>query len=81
MDWKEEETASIDLHGMTVEEAEMALIEFLNDLPKAKHVVAVTHGYSRGTALKRMVRENFTHWRVRDTRVGLNPGISYLLLK
>ncbi|MDL2253897.1 Smr/MutS family protein [Ruminococcaceae bacterium OttesenSCG-928-I18] len=75
------EKASIDLHGLTVEEAEIRLIEFLNGLPKEVRAVEVTHGYSRGTALKRMVKEDFYHWRVKDKRVGLNPGVTYLLLK
>ncbi len=78
---KQEKTAAIDLHGLTVDEAEMTLIEFLEAQPKTVRVVEVTHGYSRGTALKRMVRENFYHWRVCGTRVGLNPGVTCLLLK
>ena len=84
MDFKEtreEEKATLDLHGLTVDEAEMQLIEFLEALPKKVRVVEVTHGYSRGTALKRMVKEDFYHWRIRDKRVGLNPGATYLLLK
>lgn len=75
------EKGVIDLHGLTVDEAEMELIEFLEDQPGAVRAVEVTHGYSRGTALKRMVRDNFHHWRVADKRVGLNPGVTWLLLK
>ena len=79
--YRPEETAFFDLHGMRVEEAEMALTEFLNQLPKTVRVVEVAHGYSRGTALKKMVKQDFYHWRVRDKRVGLNPGACYLILK
>ena len=81
MEWKDGETASIDLHGLVVDEAEMRLIELLEGLPKTVRAVEVTHGYSHGTALKRMVRGDFYHWRVRDKRVGLNAGVTWLLLK
>lgn len=73
--------AGIDLHGLTVYEAEMALTEFLNNQPKGVVVVEVTHGYSRGTALKKMVKQEFHHWRIKDKRVGLNPGVTYFWLK
>ncbi len=75
------EMAFIDLHGFTVEEAELELIDFLEQLPKTVSKVEVSHGYSRGTALKKMLRYEFYHWRVKETRPGLNPGASYLWLK
>ena len=77
----ESQRASIDLHGLTVEEAEVRLIEFLNNAPRAVRMVEVAHGYSHGTALKRMVKHDFYHWRVVSKQVGLNPGASYLVLK
>ena len=73
--------ASIDLHGLTVYEAEMALTEFLNHQPKGVMAVEVTHGYSRGTALKKMVKQEFHHWKIKEKRVGLNPGVTYFYLK
>lgn len=77
---KTAELAKIDLHGLTVDEAEMELTAFLNELPKHVRAVEVTHGYSHGTALKKMVKTDFYHWRVRDKQVGLNPGCTWLLL-
>lgn len=76
-----DEKAMIDLHGLTVEEAEMTLIEFLEQLPKGVRAVEVAHGFKRGTALKRMVKQDFYHWRVQDKQVGLNPGATWLVLK
>ncbi|MDL2324682.1 Smr/MutS family protein [Ruminococcaceae bacterium OttesenSCG-928-A16] len=73
--------ASIDLHGLTVDEAEMQLIDFLEGLPKGVRMAEVTHGYSRGTALKSMVKNTFHHYKITDKRVGLNPGVTYFLLK
>lgn len=84
MHWQdlgEEQRAAIDLHGLTVEEAQLRLFEFLEALPKEIRAVEVAHGYSRGTALKRMVKEDFYHWRIADKRVSLNPGATWLVLK
>lgn len=78
---RNDEQARIDLHGLTVDEAEMRLIELLEALPKRVRAVEVTHGYSRGTALKRMVKNDFYHWRVAQKQVGLNPGVTWLVLK
>ena len=75
------ERSAIDLHGLTVDEAEVALIEHLEALPKTVRAVEVAHGYSRGTALKRMVKNDFYHWRVADKRVSLNPGATWFILK
>lgn len=77
----QEAPAAIDLHGLTVYDAEERLFLFLNELPEETRLVEVTHGYSHGTALKRMVQQDFHHWRIADKRVGLNPGVTRLLLK
>ncbi len=74
-------TAAIDLHGMTVFEAEEALFKFIDHQPKSVKCVEVTHGYNRGTRLKNMVRGSFHHWRVVEKRVGLNAGATDLMLK
>lgn len=78
---RDEEKARCDLHGLTVYGAEEELFQFIEALPKPVKMVEVTHGYSHGTALKHMVRQDFWHWRVRDKQVGLNAGITYLILK
>lgn len=78
---KPAEKADIDLHGHTVDEAEILLIEKLESLPKTVKMLAVTHGYSRGTSLKRMVKNDFYHWRILSKQVGLNAGTTYFVLK
>ena len=78
---KDSEKSHIDLHSLTCEEAELRLIEHLEVLPKIVRAVEVTHGYSHGTALKRMIKKDFYHWRVTNKRVDLNPGVTWLLLK
>jgi hypothetical protein len=78
---KNTEKAAIDLHGLTAEEAEIRLIEFLDGLPGTVKSVEVTHGYKHGTVLKRLVKQDFYHRRLRDKRAGLNPGVTLLLIK
>ena len=80
-DMKDCEKTTIDLHGLRVEQAEEELVVFLDGLPKTIKAVEVTHGYSHGTALKRMVKQDFYHWRVVDKQAGYNPGATWLLLK
>lgn len=76
-----EELAEIDLHGLTAYDVEEKLIDCLNGLPKGVRALVVNHGFHRGTALKRMVRQDFYHWRMVDTQTGYNAGITYLILK
>lgn len=71
----------IDLHGLTVFDAEERLTVFLNELPEDVTLVEVCHGYSHGTALKKLVKDDYWHWRVRDKRTGLNPGATLFVLK
>ena len=78
---KECKRVEIDLHGLTVTAAEDRLTHFLNHLPKNVKEVEVVHGYSRGTALKHMVKEEFFHKRIKDKRVTLNLGATVFHLK
>lgn len=39
------------------------------------------HGYSGGTILRDMVRVSLKHPRIRSKMVGLNPGVTVLILK
>jgi DNA-nicking Smr family endonuclease len=57
-------TAKIDLHGLTKEDAEIALRVFLDGLPDSIHTVEVIHGIGSGV-LKEMV-SGFYHSRIRD---------------
>ena len=78
---KEKKRVEIDLHGYTVTAAEDRLTYFLDHLPKDIKEVEVVHGYSRGTALKQMVKEDFYHRRIKDKRVTLNIGVTLFHLK
>jgi DNA-nicking Smr family endonuclease len=78
---KNNEKTTIDLHGLTVYDAETALIEFLDNLPKNILAVEVTHGYSHGARIKSMIKNDFYHWRVKAKQPGLNVGATWLVLK
>lgn len=78
---KNRKRVEINLHGLTVAVAEERLSRFLTQLPKDVKEVEVVHGYSRGTAIKHMVKEDFYHKRIKDKRVTLNLGTTILHLK
>lgn len=71
----------IDLHNHTVNEAKKLLDYFLDSAPPGCVSVFVIHGFSRGTALQKMVRGSYRHKRVQRKILGLNNGITELLLK
>ncbi len=77
----EEHWAAVDLHGLTVEEAEVRLFETLDALPADVQMVEVAHGYHRGTAIKKMVRDEFHHWRIVRKQASLNAGVTIFVLK
>ena len=54
---------SINLHGMTTEQAREQLSRRLDELPQGAKTLTVIHGFAGGTALKEMVR-SFWHARV-----------------
>jgi DNA mismatch repair protein MutS2 len=75
-------STSLDLHGMTVEEAVAALDGFLNDALLAGHAeVRVIHGRSGGR-LKAAVHARLKQLRgVRATRLDpANPGVTIVTL-
>ena len=75
-------SASIDLHGMTTEEAIVALDLFLNSAILANHaVVRVIHGRSGGRLKAAVHRRLRTVTSVRAFRVDpANPGVTLITL-
>ena len=74
-------SAEINLHGLTVFDAETQLIEALNGLPDDICYLDVIHGYSHGTGIKKMVKNEFYHWRISAKHASLNPGSTRFILK
>ena len=71
-------TLTVDLHGLTVEEAKAQLNEIIRDCDNTIKEIEVIHGYSRGNKLQGYVRSQLKHKRVIGKELGLNQGITIL---
>lgn len=77
---KENQILTVDLHEYTVTDAKKKLTFIISKAPKGTREIVVIHGYHRGTALKEMVRKEFKNKRVARKIIGLNQGITSLIL-
>lgn len=71
----------VDLHGLMREDAAYRLSHLLTHAGPDIQEVVVIHGYTRGTALRDMVRKEFTHPRLKAKLPTLNEGTTRFLLK
>lgn len=79
-EFEENEILTIDLHGMKVWEATLYLSEFISEAPKNIKEIVVIHGYHGGIALQQMVRKDFSNKRIRRKILGINQGVTNLIL-
>ncbi|WP_051823933.1 Smr/MutS family protein [Clostridium sulfidigenes] len=79
-EFKENEIMKVDLHRMRVWEAAMYLNEAVNNAPENIKEIIVIHGYHNGTSLLDMVRKDFINKRVGKKLLGINQGITSLIL-
>ncbi len=79
-EFKENQVMKVDLHKMKVWEAALFLNEVVNNAPKCIKGIIVIHGYHNGKALLNMVRKDFDNKRVERKVLGLNQGITSLIL-
>ena len=73
--------ATADLHGLYQQDAKAILTGWLNTAPNTLTELRVIHGYQNGTALRDMIRQDFSHPRVKAILPSLNPGETRLLLQ
>lgn len=78
---KPDEILIIDLHEMTVAEAEYYLEKELDIAPEYVKVVEVIHGFHKGRAILNMVRKEFKHPRIERKYLSLNGGVTKFELK
>ena len=71
----------VDIHHMTRDQAKRHLERLLSRLAGSVREVTVIHGYTGGTTLRDMVRGSLKHPRIRSKVVGLNPGVTLLILQ
>lgn len=74
----------LDLHGMTVEQAEKRVDGTVRNAGSGVYIIRVIHGFNRGTAIRTMLNETYGRGydkRVTRVRPGSNPGTTELILK
>ena len=77
----EENKLILDLHGLTIDETRILLDRELESIQK--HIIAIIllHGYYSGEKLKRYVKEEYNHNKIRYKDWPHNPGVTYYILK
>lgn len=71
---------TIDLHGMQKSEAKAKLLQLLKTCPKDVTAIDVIHGCHNGQTLQKLVRQEIKHPRILQKSIGLNNGVTTLLL-
>jgi DNA-nicking Smr family endonuclease len=72
----------IDIHGLTPEQAKRQIEFELKRAPQNAEKILVIHGYSRGTVLRDMVRNDLDSPRIREVMPCFaNDGESTIYLK
>lgn len=73
---------SVDLHGMTKDEARNKLTLTIRNAPKGSVELRVTHGCNNGNVLQQMVRKEFRSPRIDYIQPALsNDGQTLVFLK
>lgn len=71
----------VDIHGLMASDAKARLEHLLTHAGPQVQEVVVIHGYSRGTVLRDMVRNQLKHPRIQAKLLSLNQGQTRILLK
>ena len=75
-------TITIDLHGMTCYQAQVAIDAALRRAGRSTYRLELVHGYHGGSAIRDVIRRTYTRPpRVRRVVLGLNPGVTELVLR
>ena len=72
----------LDLHGMTKQQAKVCIESQLKRANNSVYRIRVIHGYHSGTELRDMVQKDYMrHTKVLRVELGINPGITDLVLR
>lgn len=75
-------TLRLDLHGMNCCQAQAAISGCLKRAGRSVYRIELIHGYRSGTELRDMIRRVYgKHPRVIRLELGLNPGVTELVLR
>lgn len=72
---------TVDVHGMTAEQARRLLLQKIETLPKDYGQITVIHGYHAGNRLQTMVRRELKHSRLRRRILTMNAGETILVIE
>ena len=70
---------SLDLHGLTLDEARASLINLFNHIDSNYSGILIVHGYHKGRVLKDFVRNSFNH-KLIYRKVNLDAARTIFLL-
>ncbi len=72
----------LDIHGMTKYQAKLTIDSRLKKADNSIYRIRIIHGYHNGSELKDMVQKDYRkHKRVIRIELGMNPGITDLILR
>ena len=72
----------IDIHNLNQYQAKIRIESQLRRADRAVYVLRIIHGYNQGTALRDMIRTQFSgHQKVKRIVPGSNPGVTELILR
>ena len=72
----------LDIHSMTQAQAKIAVDAKLRRVGSGVYRIRIIHGYHGGTALRDMIRREYTgHPKVKRIEIGLNMGVTDLVLR
>lgn len=73
---------TIDLHGMTVEQAKYYLIKEIETCDRNVWTIKAVHGYNNGTAIRDMIKYRLKHQKIKKIVIGdINKGVTLIELK
>lgn len=77
-----ESIIELNVHNMTQYQAQIAIDAKLRRAPSSCYRIRIIHGYHSGTALRDMIRREYgKNPKVKRVELGLNPGITDLVLR
>ena len=72
----------LDVHGMTQYQAQLAIDAKLKRVPSSVYRLRIIHGYHGGTALRDMIRREYSkNPKVKRIEIGFNQGETDLVLR
>ena len=75
-------TITIDLHGMTCYQAQVAIDAALRRAGRSTYRLELVHGYHGGSPIREMIRRTYPrHPKELRLELGLNPGVTELVLR